>query len=118
MELHHLDGHDRSTALSTQGATLRRVSSKQYKGDGESGLVDERTDADLAVAARTDTAAFEELYSRHVGSVVRFASRRARTPERAVQLVLKTMKQNGERHGVVSAVASPKSAPKPWFMRV
>jgi RNA polymerase sigma-70 factor (ECF subfamily) len=47
----------------------------------------ERTDADLAGAARTDTAAFEELYRRHVGSVVRFAARRARTPEEVVDLV-------------------------------
>lgn len=47
----------------------------------------EPTDADLAVAAGTDTAAFEELYRRHVGSVVRFASRRARTPEEVVDLV-------------------------------
>jgi RNA polymerase sigma-70 factor (ECF subfamily) len=49
--------------------------------------VDERTDTDLASAARTETAAFEELYRRHVGSVVRFAARRARTPAEVVDLV-------------------------------
>ena len=49
--------------------------------------MDERTDGDLAGAARTDMAAFEELYRRHVGSVVRFAVRRARTPEEVVDLV-------------------------------
>ena len=49
--------------------------------------MDGRTDADLAVAARTDTAAFEELYRRHLDAVVRFAARRARTPEEIVDLV-------------------------------
>lgn len=49
--------------------------------------MDQPTDADLAVAAGTDTAAFEALYRLHVGSVVRFASRRARTPEEVVDLV-------------------------------
>lgn len=49
--------------------------------------MDQPTDADLAVAAGTDTAAFEALYRRHVGSVLRFASRRARTPEEVVDLV-------------------------------
>lgn len=46
-----------------------------------------RTDADLLVAFRTDTEAFEELYVRHVGRVVRFAARRVRAPEEVVDLV-------------------------------
>jgi RNA polymerase sigma-70 factor (ECF subfamily) len=50
--------------------------------------VDELTDGDLMVAsARGETAAFEELYRRHVEVVVRFAVRRARTPEEVVDLV-------------------------------
>ena len=50
--------------------------------------MDDRTDSDLmVVAARADTAAFEELYRRHVDVVVRFAVRRARTPEEVVDLV-------------------------------
>lgn len=46
-----------------------------------------RTDEELLVGARADTAAFEELYRRHVDKTVRFAARRARTPEEVVDLV-------------------------------
>lgn len=46
-----------------------------------------RTDTELALAARTDPAAFEELYWRHFGAVLGFAARRVRTPEGIVDLV-------------------------------
>jgi RNA polymerase sigma-70 factor (ECF subfamily) len=49
--------------------------------------VDPRSDAELLVAARTHTGAFEELYLRHTDRVVRFAARRATTPADVVDLV-------------------------------
>ncbi len=47
----------------------------------------DRSDAELLVAARTQTAAFEELYLRHTERIVRFAARRASTPADVVDLV-------------------------------
>jgi len=49
--------------------------------------MDARTDADLLVAARSDTHAFEELYRRHVDKTVRFAARHSKAPEEVVDLV-------------------------------
>lgn len=49
--------------------------------------MDRRTDAELMVAIRSDSTAFEELYRRHRGAVLRFAARRARTPDEVVDLV-------------------------------
>ena len=46
-----------------------------------------RTDAELLVGARVDAAAFEELYLRHTQRILRFAARRAATPEDVVDLV-------------------------------
>ena len=52
------------------------------------GLVtDPRTDRALLVAARAETAAFEELYRRHVDATIRFAARRAERPSDVVDLV-------------------------------
>lgn len=70
-------------------STLRSGSSRQYKVDGDSGrpVTDPRTDRELLVAARVDTAAFEELYRRLVGATIRFAARRAERPSDVVDLV-------------------------------
>lgn len=46
-----------------------------------------RTNEELLVASRKDTAAFEELYRRQVGATVRFAARRAGSPQDVVDLV-------------------------------
>lgn len=48
--------------------------------------MDERTDAELLLAARTDRDAFEELYRRHNAAVIGFAIRRSRKPEEVVDL--------------------------------
>ena len=48
---------------------------------------DRRTDSELLVAIRLDNTAFEELYRRHSAAVLRFAARRASTPEEVVDLV-------------------------------
>lgn len=45
------------------------------------------TDEQLLVAARSDPAAFEEFYCRHVGTVVRFAARRTSSPTEVLDLV-------------------------------
>jgi RNA polymerase sigma factor (sigma-70 family) len=64
-------------------------SSRSKKGtmDGEEHVTDPRTDRELLVASRVETAAFEELYRRHVGATIRFAARRARRPSDVVDLV-------------------------------
>lgn len=52
------------------------------------GLVtDPRSDRELLVASRVETAAFEELYRRHVDATIRFAARRAERPSDVVDLV-------------------------------
>jgi RNA polymerase sigma factor (sigma-70 family) len=68
---------------------LRRRSSEQYEtdGDGEDDVTDPRTDRELLVASRVETAAFEELYRRQVGATIRFAARRANRPSDVVDLV-------------------------------
>jgi len=48
--------------------------------------MDERTDAEVLEAARSDPASLEEAYRRHGGAVIRFAARRSRTPEEVVDL--------------------------------
>jgi RNA polymerase sigma-70 factor (ECF subfamily) len=50
-------------------------------------VTDPRTDRELLVASRGETAAFEELYRRHVGATIRFAARRADRPGDVVDLV-------------------------------
>jgi RNA polymerase sigma factor (sigma-70 family) len=50
-------------------------------------VTDPRTDRELLVASRVETAAFEELYRRHVGATIRFAARRAERPSDVVDLV-------------------------------
>lgn len=50
-------------------------------------MTDQRTDRELLVASRVETAAFEELYRRHVGATIRFAARRAERPNDVVDLV-------------------------------
>lgn len=50
-------------------------------------VTDPRTDRELLVASRVDTAAFEELYRRNVGATIRFAARRADRPGDVVDLV-------------------------------
>jgi RNA polymerase sigma factor (sigma-70 family) len=56
-------------------------------GDGGRRVTDPRTDRELLVASRIETAAFEELYRRHVGTTIRFAARRAERPSDVVDLV-------------------------------
>jgi len=69
--------------------TLRSGSSEQYEadGNGEGELTDRRTDRELLVASRVETAAFEEFYRRHVDATIRFATRRANRPSDVVDLV-------------------------------
>jgi RNA polymerase sigma factor (sigma-70 family) len=50
-------------------------------------VTDPRTDRELLVASRVETAAFEELYRRHVDATIRFAARRAERPGDVVDLV-------------------------------
>jgi RNA polymerase sigma-70 factor, ECF subfamily len=50
-------------------------------------MTDPRTDRQLLVASRAETAAFEELYRRHVGATIGFAARRADRPADVVDLV-------------------------------
>ena len=50
-------------------------------------VTDPRSDRELLVASRLETAAFEELYRRHVGATIRFAARRAEHPSDVVDLV-------------------------------
>jgi RNA polymerase sigma factor (sigma-70 family) len=45
------------------------------------------TDEQLLLAARSDPAAFEEFYRRHVNTVVRFAARRTTSPAEVLDLV-------------------------------
>jgi RNA polymerase sigma factor (sigma-70 family) len=70
-------------------SALRRGPTGQYEtdGNGECEVMDPRTDRELLVAARLETAAFEELYRRHVGATIRFAARRASRPSDVVDLV-------------------------------
>lgn len=62
-------------------------SNTRQDGNGEGHVTDPRTDRELLVASRVDTAAFEELYHRHVGTTIRFAARRADRPSDVVDLV-------------------------------
>jgi RNA polymerase sigma factor (sigma-70 family) len=68
---------------------LRWDSPQQYEtdGNGEGDVTDPRTDRELLVASRVETAAFEELYRRHVDATIRFATRRANRPSDVVDLV-------------------------------
>jgi RNA polymerase sigma factor (sigma-70 family) len=50
-------------------------------------VTDPRTDRELLVASRVETAAFEELYRRNVDATIRFATRRANRPSDVVDLV-------------------------------
>jgi RNA polymerase sigma-70 factor (ECF subfamily) len=50
-------------------------------------MTDPRTNRELLIASRVETAAFEELYRRHVGATIRFAARRADRPGDVVDLV-------------------------------
>ncbi len=50
-------------------------------------MTDPRSDRELLVASRLETAAFEELYRRHVEVTIRFAARRAERPGDVVDLV-------------------------------
>jgi RNA polymerase sigma factor (sigma-70 family) len=50
-------------------------------------MMDPRSDRELLVASRVETAAFEELYHRHVGTTIRFAARRADRPSDVIDLV-------------------------------
>jgi RNA polymerase sigma factor (sigma-70 family) len=51
---------------------------------------DPRSSEDLLVSVRSDPAALEALYRRHVGATVRFAVRRCGTPEEVHDLVAAT----------------------------
>jgi RNA polymerase sigma-70 factor (ECF subfamily) len=56
-------------------------------GDGGDLMRDPRTDRELLAASRLETTAFEELYRRHVGATIRFATRRASQPSDVIDLV-------------------------------
>ena len=64
---------------------LRSNTRQVKKGEGQ--ITDPRTDRELLVASRAETAAFEELYRRHVDATIRFAARRANRPSDVVDLV-------------------------------
>ena len=78
-----------SSSKAVRIPVLRWGSSEQYEtdGNGECDVTDPRTDRELLVASRVETAAFEELYRRHVGATIRFAARRANRPSDVVDLV-------------------------------
>jgi RNA polymerase sigma factor (sigma-70 family) len=50
-------------------------------------VTDPRSDGELLIASRLETAAFEELYRRRVAATIRFAARRAERPSDVVDLV-------------------------------
>jgi RNA polymerase sigma factor (sigma-70 family) len=51
---------------------------------------DERTDAELLLASRTDPATFVELYRRHAEDLVRYFAKRTLDPEAAAELTAET----------------------------
>jgi RNA polymerase sigma factor (sigma-70 family) len=51
---------------------------------------DERTDAELLLASRTDPAAFVEVYRRHAEDLVRYFAKRTLDPEAAAELTAET----------------------------
>ena len=55
--------------------------------------VDERTDAQLLLASRTDPEAFTALYRRHAEALLRFFARRTLDPEAAAELTAETFAQ-------------------------
>lgn len=55
--------------------------------------VDERTDAQLLLASRTDPQAFTALYRRHAEALLRFFARRTLDPEAAAELTAETFAQ-------------------------
>jgi RNA polymerase sigma factor (sigma-70 family) len=55
--------------------------------------VDERTDAQLLLASRTDAEAFTALYRRHAEALLRFFVRRTLDPEAAAELTAETFAQ-------------------------
>jgi len=56
--------------------------------------VDERTDAQLLVASRTDPEAFAAFYRRHAEALLRFFARRTLDPEAAAELTAETFAQS------------------------
>jgi RNA polymerase sigma factor (sigma-70 family) len=55
--------------------------------------VDDRTDAQLLVASRTDPEAFATFYRRHAEALLRFFARRTLDPEAAAELTAETFAQ-------------------------
>ncbi len=55
--------------------------------------MDERTDAQLLLASRTDPEAFTALYRRHAEALLRFFARRTLDPEAAAELTAETFAQ-------------------------
>ncbi len=53
-------------------------------------MPDERTDAQLLLASRTEPAAFVELYRRHAEDLVRYFAKRTLDPEAAAELTAET----------------------------
>ena len=53
-------------------------------------VLDERTDAELLIASRTEPEAFGELYRRHAEDVLRYLARRTLDPEAAAELTAET----------------------------
>lgn len=85
-------GADANSGLRAARGSIRRCAEAAEGNTGwmeraRRGDTDPRTDRELLVASRVETAAFEELYRRHVGATIRFAARRAEQPGDVVDLV-------------------------------
>ncbi len=74
-----------------------------------------RTDQELLARLRTDPAAFEELYLRHVGKVVAAVTRRAGDPAEVRDLVAAAF---ARIHGMVRRYDPARSSPLPWMLAV
>jgi RNA polymerase sigma factor (sigma-70 family) len=53
-------------------------------------VADERTDAEILLASKTDPGAFTELYRRHAEDILRYFARRTLDPETAAELTAET----------------------------
>src|SRR6266545_3261539 len=74
-----------------------------------------RTDQELLARLRTDPAAFEELYLRHVGKIVAAVTRRAGDPAEVRDLVAAAFTRI---HDSVRRYDPARSSPLPWMLGV
>jgi RNA polymerase sigma factor (sigma-70 family) len=66
------------------------VRMEHRKASRERAVPDERTDAQLLLASRTDPAAFVEVYRRHAEDLLRYFAKRTLDPEAAAELTAET----------------------------